>query len=432
MSVVAPAKISVGLLGAAPDTGNRGVSALGLSLCSGLSAVSPDFAVTVFDFGREIKETYAEQLGGDVTVDRLPCYRTKRFFSPASHAQIALATKLGMGGFQPTIKKIRKMRALLDVSGGDSFSDIYGQFRFDSIVGDKMLAISQGRPLILLPQTYGPFLTEKNRETASRVVREAKAVWARDERSLSIVRDLLGDHFDPERHKSTVDMAFGLPVVQPEESIAKGIQDFASAADVLVGLNVSGLLYQSPTGGVEDFKFLSSYREVIESLFRELLAQPGVRILLVGHVGPNQFSEESAGSESDTSAMRSLLETVKVDDPDRAYLVPHYLNALQLKWAIGQCDWFCGTRMHSCIAGLSQGVPTGAIAYSDKTIGVFETASVGESVIDPRVDDAETVVRKLIESFHQRDTTRETLRQWLPVVKGRLKDFFETLKTQIG
>ncbi|WP_158265608.1 polysaccharide pyruvyl transferase family protein [Blastopirellula marina] len=337
-----------------------------------------------------------------------------------------------MGRFQPTIKKIRGMQALLDVSGGDSFSDIYGQYRFDSIVGDKMVAISQGKPLILLPQTYGPFISEKNRQTASRVVRSARAVWARDERSYAIVRDLLGDQFDPERHKATVDMAFGLPVAAPDDSIANEIREFASQAEVLVGLNVSGLLYRSPSGGIEDFNFKSNYRDIIQELLKRLLAEPNVRVLLVGHVGPNQPTElDAAGLESDMTATRELLETVKIDDPSRTLSVPSHWNAMQLKWAIGQCDWFCGTRMHSCIAGLSQGVPTGAVAYSDKTIGVFETAGVGDSVIDPRVDDAETVVDKLLTSFQQRSVTKETLGQWLPVVKGRLKDFFEHLKAQI-
>lgn len=35
--------------------------------------------------------------------------------------------------------------------------------------------------------------------------------WARDERSFDVLKDLLGDAFDPLRHRSGVDVAFGLP-----------------------------------------------------------------------------------------------------------------------------------------------------------------------------------------------------------------------------
>ncbi len=426
-------EIKVGLVGAAPGTGNRGVSALGLSLCNGLAGASPRYVVTILGYGLQAEESYAEQLDNRITVDQLSCYWTRRIYRPASHAQIAMATAIGMGRFQPTIRKIRQLRAVLDVSGGDSFSDMYGQNRFDRIISDKNVALSQKRPLILLPQTYGPFVNAKNRRTAARIVREAKAVWARDERSLGIVRELLGAGFNPEIHKSTVDMAFGLPTAEPGEPVASEVRDFASQAEVLVGLNVSGLIYEDPSGGVERYKFRSDYRVIMERFLKELLADPKVKIVLVAHVGGiGQKDTEKNSLESDNLAIDQLMNTVSVHDSSRFYRVPTHLSAMELKWIIGQSDWFCGTRMHSCIAGLSQAVPTAAIAYSDKTIGVFETAGVGDSVVDPRIEDEETVLQKLLTSFRERDVTKETLQQWIPVVKARLGEFFEQLKLQIG
>ena len=44
-----------------------------------------------------------------------------------------------------------------------------------------------------------------------------------------------------------------------------------------------------------------------------------------------------------------------------------------MKYLIGQCDFFVGSRMHSCIAAVSQCVPAVSIAYSDKFIGVMAT-----------------------------------------------------------
>ena len=46
------------------------------------------------------------------------------------------------------------------------------------------------------------------------------------------------------------------------------------------------------------------------------------------------------------------------------------------KAVIGQCDFFIGSRMHACIAALSQGVPCVGVAYSMKFAGVFDTVGM--------------------------------------------------------
>jgi len=84
-------------------------------------------------------------------------------------------------------------------------------------------------------------------------------------------------------------------------------------------------------------------------------------------------------------------------------------------------------RMHSTIAGLSTGVPTSAIAYSLKTQGVFETCGLGESVVDPRVDDTMTCVEKLLDLFDRRSELKITLDQHLPQVLQQAEKQFDQL-----
>ena len=55
-----------------------------------------------------------------------------------------------------------------------------------------------------------------------------------------------------------------------------------------------------------------------------------------------------------------------------------------VKGIIGLCSFFIGSRMHACIAALSQGIPTVAVAYSKKFMGVFESAGMGHMVVDAR------------------------------------------------
>ena len=56
----------------------------------------------------------------------------------------------------------------------------------------------------------------------------------------------------------------------------------------------------------------------------------------------------------------------------------------ETKYLIGLCDFFLGARMHATIAALSQGMPAVGMAYSRKFRGVFETAGVGDCVLDLR------------------------------------------------
>ena len=58
--------------------------------------------------------------------------------------------------------------------------------------------------------------------------------------------------------------------------------------------------------------------------------------------------------------------------------------------------------VHATIAGLSTGVPTATISYSDKAIGVFESCGQGGEVFDlPRREGGE-VVKHLIVSDRRR------------------------------
>ena len=99
------------------------------------------------------------------------------------------------------VSAMRQANAVLDVSGGDSFTDLYGASRFKNIIAPKRLALALKRPLILLPQTYGPFSSASNERMASDLISGASLAYARDKDSFDRMRDMLGSRFDPLRHR---------------------------------------------------------------------------------------------------------------------------------------------------------------------------------------------------------------------------------------
>lgn len=52
---------------------------------------------------------------------------------------------------------MRSCDIIFDIGEGDSFSDIYGAKRFSYLIATKLAAVAQGVPIVMSPQTIGPF-----------------------------------------------------------------------------------------------------------------------------------------------------------------------------------------------------------------------------------------------------------------------------------
>jgi polysaccharide pyruvyl transferase WcaK-like protein len=103
------------------------------------------------------------------------------------------------------------------------------------------------------------------------------------------------------------------------------------------------------------------------------------------------------------------------------------LNEREVKWAIGRTDFLVGSRMHACIAALSQCIPTVGLAYSDKFFGVFDSAGVAESIIDLRCCEAPEVIARVMAAFSGRDSIARRLRASVPTITEAIVGAFREL-----
>ena len=92
--------------------------------------------------------------------------------------------------------------------------------------------------------------------------------------------------------------------------------------------------------------------------------------------------------------------------------------------ALFKSDFFIGSRMHSCIAALSQGVPCVGVAYSKKFEGVFDTVGMAEWVVDGRRLSSGEAVEKVLELFRKRHTVRDNLLRSAEGARTQLSDVF--------
>jgi polysaccharide pyruvyl transferase WcaK-like protein len=88
------------------------------------------------------------------------------------------------------------------------------------------------------------------------------------------------------------------------------------------------------------------------------------------------------------------------------------------------CDFFVGSRMHACIAALSQCIPTVGIAYSKKFSGVFESIGVGHLVADPRIMNEKKIFEIIENAFEDRQNIKEGLQKMIPQVKKEILNIF--------
>lgn len=397
----------IALLGSAPDTGNLGVSALCESVLAAIEERVPDAEVVVFDHGGALGKAPGPR------IRRLRLANSRRLHRSSSIWNVRARARLARFGVPASeaLAALTGSDLVLAIGAGDSFSDLYGGRNFNTIAWPKETVIESGAALALLPQTYGPFRSPSRRKRAEAIVQGASSAWSRDPASFEVLRALLGERFDPRRHRSGVDVAFGLRATDPggESRELDALVDWMRDGDPVAGLNVSGLLFNDPDAG-RKFGLSLDYRELVVGLSRRILARGGLRLLLVPHVSPG-----NDGIESDPVACTAVCEHLDAA-ADRVRIAPALPTPGEAKWLIAQTQWFCGTRMHSTIAALSSGVPAIAIAYSDKAAGVFETCGLADQIVDARRSNEEQAFSKLMESLERTDEHRAKLDQVLPGV----------------
>lgn len=409
------------IFGAAPDTGNFGVTALLHSAKGGIARFAHGSDIVVFDNDRGEREGTSRHQGERIYHRAIGAQLSRRYYRPESFFHMRLSSMLGGLG-NPGAKAIRQADAIWDFSGGDGFGDLYGTQRWRSVIEPKQLALRNKRPLVLMPQTYGPFRTAETREPAVDVLRQVRLAWTRAE-GLDALKELLGANFDRERHRTGVDMSFSLELKEPENELPEVLKEgLQTRARPLVGLNVSGLIYNDPQAA-QHYGLKVDYPVLVHSIVERFLRESEADVVLI----PHSFARQNPPG-SDVVAAEALWNSLDSKDQERVHVLPPNFDMRETKWILGQLDWFAGTRMQACIAALSRGVPTVGLAYSLKFGGVFGTCGQREAALELRDLDNAQVLEALWDSWKQRDATRVALGERVPGVQQRaLEQLQETL-----
>jgi polysaccharide pyruvyl transferase WcaK-like protein len=418
------------LLGAALDTGNMGVSALASSLIQLILKQVPNAKVSLFIGNRSSKPQHVIVNGNEELLNVLN-FR----LSPKARLDQHLFWIFFLAFFQRLIpiislkeKIIHSNRCLSeiynasligDVHGGDSFSDIYGPRRFFIGSIPNLIVLLLKKDLTMFPQTYGPYSTIVGRLTAKVILKRSKNIFSRDKTSIEVVKELLKDnereiHFCP-------DVAFTLDKIEPKIINIEPVLEKNDNIEV-VGLNVNALMYHGGYTRNNMFGLQLDYKSFINNLVPHLLKDVNRHILLIPHnFGPR------GDVNSDPDACQEILDEFQDTHRGRIHLVSTEYNQYEIKAVIGTTDFFIGSRMHACIAAISQGIPTIAVAYSRKFKGVFESIGFGDMVIDARDTEQEEAVSKIVNSVETYPESKPEILGQINQARNQIYQNFETI-----
>lgn len=312
---------------------------------------------------------------------------------------------------------LKQCDLVLDIGEGDSFADIYGARRFRLQIASKIAVLLARRPLVLSPQTIGPFNGRWARWLACQVMKRCTAVFARD----GLSRDYLNSIAVGVNAMEAIDVAFKLPYKKPTRE---------DDAKIRVGLNVSGLLFSGGYEGSNQFGLTIDYPALVRSLLKAWTEMPDVEVWLIPHVLADRVPRDD--DRVAIKALQGEFPTAKV--------APEFASPSAAKSFISGLDFVTGARMHACIAAFSSSVPVFPLAYSRKFKGLFD--SLGYSwLADGQTMTTDEAKRAILDGFSRRhalaediDKAAETVKRHLSAYEAYLTDLIQQVASpqQIG
>ena len=232
----------IGLFGFDFISSNKGCEALTYTFLSMMERICAEKKLCVYNF------TYNKSLG------RIP-----EQFPKIEFKQCTINLK-NPKYWENAFKLLKTCDVFFDATFGDGFSDIYGKkwnIKTDLI---KQMVIWSGTPLVLVPQTYGPYNNPILKKWAMRLIGKADLVYSRDGLSAKIVKEQSGVDI-----KVGSDMAFKLPYDRTKYKVDN--------ERINIGINVSSLLWDSQWAKENHFGLTVDYEQYHIKILEWLMEQ---------------------------------------------------------------------------------------------------------------------------------------------------------------
>jgi polysaccharide pyruvyl transferase WcaK-like protein len=247
----------------------------------------------------------------------------------------------------------------LDASGY-AYGDPWGAQKANDRLGSRIAVWRKlGKPVILLPQAFGPFENSNMKSEMAAIIQQASLVYPRDAISLQAVQKLAPNLDNVRRGQDFTGLVSGKPF--------EGMENLQGA----IGIIPNHKLFEMGRSTGKD-AYLGYLTAVAAGM-----KQAGYKVVLILHEGERD---------------RKLCEQIN-DASENSYPILAPQDPKEIKMAIGCCAAVLTSRFHGFASALFQGIPAIATSWSHKYEELALEFCVPDSVL--RVLDASSTVESL-------------------------------------
>lgn len=260
-----------------------------------------------------------------------------------------------------------------------------------------------GKPLYTMPQTIGPLERGWERWLVRLAANRARWLFVRDSFSLAELERLQLAH---DRFTVVPDLAFAFP--HSPSKIGKRLLERYGlsfpATRPLLGVTLMNWAGQNPAFGNQE-----GYETAVAHVIRTFVTVQGGQAVLFSQVcGPTTI-------EDDRIPARRVQEQL-ADLGTAVIFIEEEASTEELKAAYGLMDVFIGTRLHSNIFAISEGVPAVMIEYRYKTRGVMQMLELERWVIDIQDVQATNLTTLFQQLWDEQTAVKQQITDRLPAI----------------
>ena len=320
-------------------------------------------------------------------------------------------------------KKIKERIAVFQnikvafVKGGGflhSYGGVTDTYKIYFFLYHIRLALSFGKKIYVLPNSFGPFKAPFVLRMIKNVLQKCECVMSRE----GISKEMLENECGVKTHKYQ-DIAFylkkdvsfdaerclmdhGIPIKEKE----------------CVGITMRPYRFEGMNNGDE------RYQQYIQALVECIiwLSGHGYYPVLIEHV------HSTLEHENDLSCIKKVVGKLE-DSCEYGVFADRSLNCEQLKSVYGCLKYLIGTRFHSVIFSLSQGVPCIAITYGgNKGTGIMADMGLNQYSVPISDVSGEILVTKFKELIGEKEKVKEILKKKLLEIGRERVEIIENLR----
>ncbi|MDJ0696977.1 polysaccharide pyruvyl transferase family protein [Mastigocoleus sp. MO_188.B34] len=236
---------------------------------------------------------------------------------------------------------------VLDASGF-AFSDQWGPEDTERMANLCLKWKKQSKKIILLPQAFGPFTSERIKQAFLTILNNVDLIFARDPVSYDLISELSSSMNNVKIAPDFTNLVKGL---EP-----KYIQDLIGRPCIIPNYRMIDKTSS---------KASTVYVQFLAELINHLLER-GLEPFILIH----ETNDYKLGTQLQAEVNKKV--PIVIDN-----------NPLYLKGILGKCQLLIGSRFHGLVSALSQGIPCLGAGWSHKYQMLFDSYNCSELLINP-------------------------------------------------